>query len=394
MRALLAVLLAVATTGHADNIGTTTATIHGTVDPDGVPTTYHFEYGATDQHRLTTEPEEVTGSEPVEVKAELTGLTADTEYHYRLVAGTSQGADAKFRTAPNPQPPRIVSQRAPDRGVDAATLTASIDANGGPTTVFVEYGTTMRYGSRTPDQDAGAGADPAPASVRLAGLQPRTRYHYRFVASNAAGIVLGRDRTFSTRRLPTGVSLGLSPRRVTWGRGLTLGGRVSGIGVARTPLALEVQRFPFDAGFADVARTRAGDDGGYAFQVGHQWTHSRYRVVTRTRVVAVSPVVESFSAVLVGRRVRHTSRRRARLEGSALPGVTGTASLQRRSRRGRWVSVRRRAVRAGDELRSRYRFRVRRVRRTRRYRVVVVPEQGGPHVRGTSRTVKVRPRRT
>ena len=390
MRALLAVLLAVATTGPADNIGTTTATIHGTVEPEGVATSYHFEYGTTDEYGLTTEPEIAMGSEPVDVQAELAGLTADTEYHYRLVAGASQGADRTFRTAPNPPPPRVVTQRAPDRGVDAATLTGSIDANGAATTVYVEYGTTARYGSRTPDQAAGAGADPAPVSFMLTGLQPHTRYPDRFVATSAAGTDRGRRRTFSTRRLPTGVSLALSPNPVTWGRGLTLGGRVSGVGVGRTPLALEVQRFPFDAGFSEVARTRAGEDGGYVFQVGRQWTHSRYRVVTRTRAVAVSPVVESLSAVLVGRRVRHTSRRRARIEGTAVPAVAGRASLQRRSPRGRWVTVRRKAVRATDELRSRVGFKVRRQRRTRRYRVVVLPEQGGAHVRGTSRTIKVR----
>ncbi len=390
MRALLAVLLAVAVTGPATDVGTTTATIHGTVDPEGVPASYHFEYGTTDEYGLTTEPGMATGDEPVEVEAELTGLTADTEYHYRLVAGDSQGEDRTFRTAPNPQPPAISNQRAPDRGVDAATLTAAIDANGGATTFHVEYGTTARYGSRTPDQDAGAGTDSAPVSVRLAGLQPSTQYHYRFVATSAAGTVRGRDRTFSTRRLPTAVSLSLFPRRVTWGRGLTLGGRVSGIGVGRTPLSLLVRRFPFGTDFSEIARTRAGADGGYAFQIAHQWTHSRYRVVTRTRAVAASPVVESFSAVLVGRRVRHTSRRRARIDGSAIPAVTGRASLQRRSRRGRWVTVRRKPVRAADSLRSRVRFKVRRQRRTRRYRVVVLPEQGGAHVRGTSRTVKVR----
>jgi hypothetical protein len=383
---------ATAVTGPATNVGTTTATLTGTVDPDGVPTAYHFEYGTTTAYGLTTPSQTATGTEPVDVEAALAGLTANTEYHYRLVAGAASGADRTFRTQPNPSPPAISNQRATDIGVDSATVGGRIDANGGRTTFFVEYGTTTRYGNETDPQPAGSATDPVPVTASLSGLEPRRRYNWRLVATNPAGTTRGRNRTFTTARLPTAITLALAPPRVTWGAGLTLGGRVSGIGVSRIPLTLEAQRFPFDAGFTELARRSAGTDGGYAFQVAHQWTTTRYRVVTRTRVVAISPVAESLSAARVGVRRRHASRRRARFEGSVLPAVAGRISLQRQSRSGRWGPVRRKAIAPTDKLRSRYRFSVARLRRARRYRVVVVPNAGGSHVRGVSREITVRAR--
>jgi hypothetical protein len=396
MRALLATLLVVAATavtGPATGVGTTTATLTGTVDADGVPTTYHFEYGTTTGYGLTTPVRTATGTEPVNVQAELTGLTANTEYHYRLVAGASQGADRTFRTRPNPTPPVVGNQRSRDVGPDAATLTGTIDANGGSTTFFVEYGTSTRYGNRSEPQSAGDGTSPVPVSARISGLQPRRRYHWRIVATNPAGTTRGRNRTFTTARLPTGITLGVSRRLVTWGEGLTLGGRARGAGVSRMPLALQARRFPYDAGFVEIARRSTGTDGGYAFQVAHQWTSTRYRVVTRTKVVAVSPTVEALSAVRVGRRVRHTSRRRARVEGSVLPAVSGRLSLQRQGRSGRWAPVKRKRIRPADTVRSRYRFTAPRRKRARRYRVVVLPDAGGAYVRGTSREFVIRARR-
>jgi hypothetical protein len=404
MRTLIATVLAVAAvapvvvTEAATGVGTTTAQLNGTVDPEGEATTYFFEYGTTEDYGLTTSPESAgAGTEPVDVEADVTGLTGNTTYHFRLVAigtssGTVRGADRTFKTAPNPSPPAVSSQRARDVGVSAARLTASVDPNGSATTFHFEYGTTTRYGTVTPDQSAGSGGSSVPVSTSISGLAPRTTYHYRLVATNAAGTTRGRDRTFTTARLPTGLTLLLSPRRVTWGRSLTLGGRVSGTGVSRLPLSLQAQPFPFAADFAEIARTNTGSDGGYLFQVANLWENTRYRVVTRTQVVAVSPVVEAASAVLVGARVRHVSWRRARIQGSVLPGVAGQARLQRRFR-GRWRNVARKTIAPEDSVRSRYRFRVRRQRKARRYRVVVRPDDGGAHVSGASRSRVVRARR-
>jgi hypothetical protein len=92
--------------------------------------------------------------------------------------------------------------------------------------------------------------------------------------------------------------------------------------------------------------------------------------------------------------VRSRGRRRVRIEGAIWPRVpSGRVSLQKRSPRGRWAVVRRSAAKAFDDTRSRYRFTVRRNRTTKRYRVVVLARDGGAHVPGRSREVRVKGRR-
>jgi hypothetical protein len=394
MRILLATVLAAAavappTTEPATNVGATTATLNGTVDGPGV---VHFEYGTSTSYGLTTRPQTVTGEGPV--SATVSGLTAETTYHYRIVAGTEEGDDVTFTTTANPAPPAISNQRTHEVTPDAATATASINAGGSATTYTIEWGTTTRYGNQTAAADAGSGKEPTTVSARLTGLQPYTLYHWRTVATNAAGITRGRDRTFRTARLPSAVSIGLSHETVPWGGDLRIGGRVSGIGVGALTVALQQQRFPLDLDFTPLATARTGRDGGYLFAIPALYTTTNYRVVTQTQVAVASPVATARSAVKVGARARHRARTRASVEGSVLPGVHGTASLQR-YRRGRgWRQVTSKTVAPADELRTRYRFSVTRPRRRApayRLRVVVAPVRGA-HVRGTSRTVFVRAR--
>jgi hypothetical protein len=403
MRTLLATVLAVAAvapavvTGSATSVTQNAATLNGTVDPQGEATTYHFDYGTTDGYGLQTpEAPAGSGSGPVAVTAALTGLTGNTTYHYRVVAtntdGTTNGTDRTFTTAPNPNPPTVANQRARSVAVDSATLTATVDPNGTPTSYYFEYGTTTQYGTTTLAQSAGSGTSAVAVSAPISGLAARTTYRWRLVATNAAGTTRGRSRSFTTARLPTAVSLSVSPRSVPWGAGLALGGRVTGTGVNRIPVTLQQQRFPFDRDFTEVARASAGSDGGYLFRIANQWSTTRYRVVTRTTVVATSPVVTAASVVRAGARVRHVSRRRARVQGSTLPAVNAVVRLQRRNLSRRWHTVKRKTV-APAGSRTSYSFSVRRQRRlTRSYRVVVQPLDNGEHATGTSRTVLVRAR--
>ena len=301
------------------------------------------------------------------------------------------GEDRTFTTAANPKPPTISSQRARDIANNSATATAAIDPNGSATSYRIEYGTTSRYGN---DDRVGADADHGcdDVAVKLTGLRPYTRYHWRTIATNAAGTARGTNRSFRTARQPSGVTLSLSRRTVPWGGDVRLGGRVSGAGVSGMTVALEQQRVPADSGFSQVDTVRTGRDGGYLFTIPKLWSTTHYRVVTRTQVVATSPVATARSRVRVGVRARHHVRRRARIEGSVLPGVAGAATLQLYRRGLGWEDVRSATLVPTDATSSRYRFTVRRLKRTsRRFRVRGEVE-GGAHVRGWSRKVKVRPR--
>jgi hypothetical protein len=225
-------------------------------------------------------------------------------------------------------------------------------------------------------------------TAALTGLRPYTRYHWRLVATNAAGTTRGPDRTFTTARAPTAVSLGQSRTTVPWGLGLSLGGRVTGPGSGGLTVALEQQRFPFDVGFKEVGTARTSKDGGYLFTIDSVLGATRYRVLTRTQQVITSPVVTARVAVRPAITARSLTRKRARVGGSIVPAVHGTVSLQRRLASGRWMQVRHATVHPGTDGRTSYGFKVWRAKATKRFRVVALPERGA-YVRGTSRAVFV-----
>jgi hypothetical protein len=296
--------------------------------------------------------------------------------------------DVTFTTAPNPAPPVISNQRARDIGPRTATATATINAGGSATTYRVEYGTTTNYGSETTLAQF-SGTATGSVAVELENLRPYTRYHWRTVATNAAGTTRGTDRSFRTARLPSAVSLGLSRKTVPYGGDVRLGGRVSGAGVSGLTVELQEER---EQGFVEAGTARTGRDGGYLFTIPQLYATTRYRVVTRTQVVATSPVVTARSRVNAGLRVRHFARKRARLEGSVLPAVTGTVVLQLYRPGLGWKRVRTTTLTPADAVRSRYRFIVQRLKRTaRRFRVIATPPPG-TYARDWSRSVVVKTR--
>jgi len=92
-----------AVTGDIGALHVDSVRLHGTVDPNGSPTRYHFEYGHKPGWRHSTKVRDVgDGGTPVAVSVRLTGLRPGRKYHYRLVAtnpnGTSHGDAKTFRT--------------------------------------------------------------------------------------------------------------------------------------------------------------------------------------------------------------------------------------------------------------------------------------------------------
>jgi hypothetical protein len=94
------IIAPVTTTGMSTKVTSGSATLNGTVNPNGLSTTYYFEWGATTAYGNTipsTPASAGSGTTGVHVSADITGLSPDTLYHYRLVAvssaGTSYGSD-------------------------------------------------------------------------------------------------------------------------------------------------------------------------------------------------------------------------------------------------------------------------------------------------------------
>jgi len=196
----------VTTTAGATGVGPTTATIAGTIDPEGVVgTRSHFEYGTdTNYGNVTPDVSVGSGSAPVAASESLADLAPGTTYHFRLVGSNPQGSlvgpDRTFTT--DPVQAGVDIDGVPfgsGMTVDTATLNGTLNPSGAATSYHFEYGTTTGYGTNTPDGNAGSTSGDTPVSVPLTGLQPGTAYHFRLVADNGVGgAVQGADATFTT----------------------------------------------------------------------------------------------------------------------------------------------------------------------------------------------------
>src|SRR4051794_28864509 len=90
-------------TQAVQNLSDTSATLTGTVNPKGSPTSFKFEYGAAKTYGSSTGLVGAgSGTTNAPASANLSGLTPNTTYHYRLVAtnanGTSMTGDKTFTT--------------------------------------------------------------------------------------------------------------------------------------------------------------------------------------------------------------------------------------------------------------------------------------------------------
>jgi sugar lactone lactonase YvrE len=81
------------TTGKATHVHATYAVLNGTVNPKGnSATSYWFEYGTTTSYGSKTSTSSAgSGTSDVAVSTTIGSLTADTTYHYRLVAESESG---------------------------------------------------------------------------------------------------------------------------------------------------------------------------------------------------------------------------------------------------------------------------------------------------------------
>ena len=190
------------TTGVASGIGAKTATVNGTVNPNGAGASYWFQYGTTTSYGLQTGTRGAgSGTSDRHVSASLSGLVALTTYHFRLVAqnsaGTTDGQDQTFTTSA-PSAPKVTTGAASGIGAKTAIVNGTVNANGASTTYWFQYGTTSSYGLQTGSHGAGGGTSDQHVSANLPGLVAGTTYHYRLVAENSAGTTDGQDQTFTT----------------------------------------------------------------------------------------------------------------------------------------------------------------------------------------------------
>jgi hypothetical protein len=189
-------------TNSASLIASFSATLNGSVDPHGLTTTVYFQYGTTTNYGLTTATQSKTGNAYQNVTATISGLTASTTYHFRIVAtnsaGTRYGSDRIFTTLSATGPPVVITNPATNIAINTATLNGTVDPHGLTTTVYFQYGTTASYGHTSASQSK-TGNTYQNISTNISGLTASTTYHFRIVGTNNSGTTYGGDRTFTTQ---------------------------------------------------------------------------------------------------------------------------------------------------------------------------------------------------
>jgi hypothetical protein len=368
----------VAATGSATGVTVNSATLNGTVDPNGRSATAYFEYGTSTSYGSRTPAKSVgSGTTVTAVSASVSGLRPGRIYHFRLVArsdaGTSRGADRTFSTA---GPPTVVTGPASSITHRSARLNGNVNPNGLATTWYFEYGRSTRYGARTRIRSAGKGAKPVNVSVALSGLRVATTYHYRLVARNAVGTRRGANVTFTT----ASVTLVAQAQTVVYGRGVMLTGRVP---TGRTGESVKLFAARFGNASPALVATIATGAGGV-------WQYLARPPILTSYIADWNGLTSGATPVGVRPRVRFRRIGRARFFTrviAARPFRGRIVKLQRRTRAGRWVTVKR--VRLKRRSAATFRVRLRRGRSP--LRLVMSVNQAGPgYLAGISRTIVYR----
>jgi hypothetical protein len=124
-----------ANTGGAHEVGYASATLAGSVNPNGSDTSYYFQYGPTKAYGGQTAIADAgAGTHQVNVRLGVGGLQPLTVYHYRLVAvnsnGVATGDDNTFKTEKVPLSLAILSSPNPVVFGGAVTIQGALSGTG------------------------------------------------------------------------------------------------------------------------------------------------------------------------------------------------------------------------------------------------------------------------
>jgi hypothetical protein len=229
----------VPTTGEAQSIVGTAATLVGTVDPEGAETRYYFAYIGQAGYEKAIDGDAQEKADPYaegEVTASNTlaagnqtqavgpiparGLLPGETYHYALVAVNkfaiqTIGPDRTFNTGAKALP-AVSTGGASAVSQNSATLSGMVSTNGLETNYGFEIGTEAgNYGPMTGLGSIG-GATTEEVHVTLGELQPGTTYYYRVTATNADGTEKGQPGSFTTPGFATLISPPASPPLIAY----------------------------------------------------------------------------------------------------------------------------------------------------------------------------------
>lgn len=261
-----------ATTERVRDVTQTTATLVGTLNNRSQAATYHFEWGPTSRYGQTTPETPLPADASAHnVTFPLTGLTADTSYHVRVVMtiGTSvtRGSDRSFRTLKVPNGLLLQSSRNPTwmgGAVDLFGVLAGSGNSGRPVSVQAD---PFPYGDGWVDVASGRTDATGAYRIRVSPLLRSTQL--RTVANGVTSQAV-------TVQVRVASTFHVSTKRVRRGRTVRFFGSVE---PAQPGASVAIQRRTPRGGWQTVARTRqhgVGDRASYGRRV-RLWRSGTYR---------------------------------------------------------------------------------------------------------------------
>jgi hypothetical protein len=206
-------------------LAATTATLNGTLNPaqGGDQGSYVFLYKHSSSEcegESQTTPTSATGAKEEPAQAEITGLSPHTEYTFCLQATNEAGETTTSAPVTFTTPaalPKIEEESVTEVADTSATLHASINPQGAPTSYRFEY--APRDGAFEPIKgpegtgSVGEGDTGVPVEAHVQeGLEPGVSYEFRVVVENevskeAGHPVEGEPTDFNTQQAPGGFTL-------------------------------------------------------------------------------------------------------------------------------------------------------------------------------------------
>jgi photosystem II stability/assembly factor-like uncharacterized protein len=194
----------------ATNIGSSSATLNASVNPNWGSTVVWFQYsegsGFVFPNTSETPAETLAaGGNAIQISSGISGLSPSVQYYFRAVAfnsaGTSFGDPKSFYTT-SLGAPIITTTAASAVTQSFAQLNGTLNSNGGNTWYLFEWGETTSYGFGSGGKGPCYTPITIPVSWTITGLSYETMYHYRLIAWNGTDTSFGNDITFTTLPLP------------------------------------------------------------------------------------------------------------------------------------------------------------------------------------------------
>jgi subtilase family serine protease len=164
------------------------ATLNGTINPQGSPGNAWFQYGtsSTFASYYTTNQVPVTANTSTQAfPSPVSGLSAGTKYYFRIAynnGNTYYGGTLSF----TPPLPVETTQAATAVTLNSATLNGTVNPQGSPGNAYFQYGTSSTFASYYTTSEVPVTANTAAQSFAypVSGLTSGTTYYFRMVFNN------------------------------------------------------------------------------------------------------------------------------------------------------------------------------------------------------------------